>query len=100
MVSAISAFLGIAGVSCRVASRFVYYQMPTVRRKKTTRYRDRRSNDPLYEHQIQEAISGVVSGKYKSFRAASRVTKARIAVMCALRDSLTWSCTDSLVHAY
>jgi len=80
--------------------RFVDYQMPTVRRKKTTRYRDRQSNDPLYEGRIKEAISGLESGKYKSFRAASRTMKVQITVMHALRDPLTWSCTDSLVHAY
>jgi hypothetical protein len=79
-------YIGIASVLCRVASRRVasrrvtlcLLHMPVVRRRKTTKYRDRRSNNPNYEDRIQEAIRGLLSGKYKSQQAASRDMKVNM----------------------
>jgi hypothetical protein len=49
--------------------------MPAVRRNNTTWHRDRQSNDPNYEDQIQEAMHSLESGKYQSRQAASRDMK-------------------------
>ena len=38
--------------------------------QKTTRKRDRRTNDPGYESRIQDALAGVRSRQFKSFREA------------------------------
>jgi hypothetical protein len=43
----------------------------------TTRYRDRRSNDPNHEDYIQEAI-GLVGGGDVSFRTAAKMTMVRL----------------------
>ena len=52
----------------RVASR--RFDMP---RQKTTRHRDRHTNDPGYESRMQEALQRVRSGQFKSFREAGRI---------------------------
>ena len=40
----------------------------------TTRYRDRRCNDPDYENYIQDTLTEVITNKHLSLRQAARKT--------------------------
>jgi hypothetical protein len=49
--------------------------MPATRnRQSTTRYRDRRCNDPNYETYIQDTLTEVATNQHSSLRQAARQT--------------------------
>lgn len=49
--------------------------MPAERtRHGTTRYRDRRSNDPAYDTLISDTLTKIVTNEYSSFREAAKCT--------------------------